>query len=185
MRYLLTSIGGGLSVALASPAAAEVVASSESGFVSHNESVAPAPPGEVWARIIKPADWWSSDHTYSGKSANLTLDPVAGGCFCEVVPSADGGVAGHVEHMRVVYVAPNAALRLNGALGPLQSEAVEGVLTMTLEPSGEGTKISWDYVVGGYARTPLTELAPVVDRVIGEQLAGLALLLKSAHAPLE
>ena len=185
MRHILACIGGGLAGAMACPAAAEVTASSESGFVSHNEADVPAPPGEVWASMLRPADWWNGDHTYSGKSSNLTLDPVAGGCFCEVVPNAGAGPAGHVEHMRVVYLAPNATLRLNGGLGPLQAEAVEGVLTMTLAPSDQGTKISWDYVVGGYARVPLKELAPVVDRVIGEQLARLALVLKGAHVPLK
>lgn len=163
----------------AAPASAEVVASSESGFVSHNEAVVAAPREAVWAALLKPAGWWNGDHTYSGNSANLSLDPVAGGCFCEVVPSPSGGQAGHIEHMRVVYVAPNATLRLNGGLGPLQSEAVTGVLTISLEPSGEGTKISWDYVVGGYMRSPMAGLAPVVDRVVGEQLTRMVASLSA------
>ncbi len=63
---------------------------------------------------------------------------------------------------------------MTGALGPLQSDAVTGVLTMTVEASGSGSKITWDYVVGGYSRTPFAQLAPLVDRVVGEQLARLA-----------
>lgn len=163
----------------AAPANAEVVASSESGFVSHNEAEVPAPPAEVWDLMVQPALWWNGDHTYSGKSASLTLDPLAGGCFCEVVLDPGDGPTGHVEHMRVVHVAPYRTLRLTGGLGPLQSEAVDGVLTMTLAPSGAGTKISWDYVVGGYSRMPLKELAPVVDRVVGEQLTRLAAALSA------
>lgn len=59
-------------------------------------------------------------------------------------------------------------------LGPLQSEAVTAGLTVALEPSGEGMKITWDFVVGGYMRSSMTELVPLVDRVVGEQLSRLA-----------
>ena len=159
----------------ASPAAAEVVASSESGFVSRNAVEVPASPAAAWVALARPSDWWNGEHSYSGSAANLTIEAVAGGCFCETIPAGDGAAAGQVEHMRVVYVDPRArTLRLTGALGPLQSEAVVGALTMTIEPSGSGSRIVWDYVVGGYARVPMAELAPLVDRVVGEQLTRLA-----------
>ena len=124
--------------------------------------------------MLKPAGWWNGQHTYSGNAANLSLDPVAGGCFCEALPVSAGGPPGQVEHMRVVFLAPNSMLRLNGGLGPLQSEAVTAVLTMALKPEGGGTRITWDFVVGGYMRMSMTELAPVVDQVVGEQLSRLA-----------
>jgi hypothetical protein len=162
---------------MASSAQAEVAASSESGFVSHNEAVVAASPAEVWEAMLKPATWWNGEHTYSGNSSNLTLAANVGGCFCEVIPATGGSPAGHIEHMRVVYLAPNETLRLNGGLGPLQSEAVTGVLTMSIEPSGAGAKIVWDYVVGGYMRPSMTALAPVVDRVVGQQLTRLAAVL--------
>ena len=85
--------------------------------------------------------------------------------------------------MRVIYVAPGSTLRMTGGLGPLQSEAVTGVLTMTLEPEGEMTRISWDYVVGGYMRMPMAELAPLVDQVVGEQLLRLAARLGTVMDP--
>jgi hypothetical protein len=183
MRHVLALILAALGPA---PAVAEVAAVSETGFVSHNEAVVLAPPAEVWDWMLKPSVWWDSAHTYSGSAANLTLAPLAGGCFCESIPAANGVPAGQVEHMRVVYVDPRVhTLRLSGGLGPLQSEALTGVLTMTLEQTGDGTKISWDYVVGGYSRTPMADLASPVDRVIGEQLSMLALIIKSAHVPLE
>jgi hypothetical protein len=166
-----------LALALAfapSPAAAEVAASSESGFVSHNEVLVSVPAAEAWTAMLRPGGWWNGDHTYSGDAGNLTIAPSAGGCFCETVPAANGGPAGQIEHMRVIYVAPGSTLRLTGGLGPLQSEAVTGVLTMTLAPEGEMTKISWDYVVGGYMRLQTAAIAPVVDRVVGEQLLRLA-----------
>ena len=85
--------------------------------------------------------------------------------------------------MRVVYLAPGSTLRMSGALGPLQSEAVTGVLTMTLTADGEMTRIGWEYVVGGYARMPLAELAPLVDQVVGEQLLRLAARLGTKIDP--
>ena len=182
MRPMLTCIAAGLAV-VASPAAAEVVASGDGGFVSHNEAVVAADAADVWATMLKPADWWNGEHTYSGNPANLSVDAVAGGCFCEVIPGGAGGPAGQIEHMRVIYLAPRTTLRMTGALGPLQSEAVTGVLTMTLEPSGGGTKITWDYVVGGYMRMPMAELAPLVDQVVGEQLLRLATRLGTVMDP--
>ena len=152
------------------PAAAEVTASGDTGFVSHNEVLIAATPQEAWEAIVTPAGWWNGAHTYSGDPANLSIELAPGGCFCERVPATGGAI----EHMRVIYLAPGSTLRMSGALGPLQSEAVTGVLTMTLTADGEMTKIGWDYVVGGYARMPLAELAPLVDQVVGEQLLRLA-----------
>jgi hypothetical protein len=153
---------------------AEVSAANERGFFSHNEVLVRATPAEAWAAMVRPADWWNGDHSYSGDPANLTIAPSAGGCFCETIPAKDGAPAGQVEHMRVIYVAPGSTLRLSGGLGPLQSEPVNGVLTMTLTPDGEMTRITWDYAVGGYLRTPAAEIAPLVDQVVGEQLLRLA-----------
>jgi hypothetical protein len=166
----------GLAIATAPvPAAAEVAAVNDGGFVSHNVAEVAAPPAEAWARLFVPREWWNGEHTYSGDSANLTIAAAAGGCFCETIPGANGAPAGQIEHMRVVYLDPRVlTLRLDGALGPLQSEAVTGVLTMTVEASGAGSKITWDYVVGGYMRPSMREMAPLVDRVIGEQLSRLA-----------
>ena len=164
------SIVFALALQTATPTAAEVAASSESGFVSHNEALVRASPTEAWAALVQPGQWWNGEHTYSGDAANLTLSARAGQCFCETVPATGG----EIEHMRVIYVAPGSTLRMTGGLGPLQSEPVTGVLTMTLEPDGEMTRISWDYVVGGYMRTPIAEIAPLVDQVVGEQLLRLA-----------
>src|SRR5690606_19028255 len=121
--------------------------------------------------MLRPAGWWSPAHSYSGDAVNFSIEAAAGGCFCEAIP--DGG--GSVEHMRVVYVDPRVrTLRLSGALGPLQAEALGGALTMTVEPAGTGARIVWDYVLGGYARGSIAALAAPVDTVVGEQLARLA-----------
>ena len=77
----------------------------------------------------------------------------------------------------MVYAAPGEMLRLRGSLGPLQSEALTGTLTVTLKAVDGGTEIDWTYVVGGHARFSLQELAPVVDGVIGEQFGRLGDML--------
>ena len=155
----------------AQSAGAEVTAISDAGFASRSQVEVPASPEAAWQAMLQPGLWWSGEHTYSGSAANMSLAAVPGGCFCETIPGADG--TGAIEHMRVIYVAPRSTIRLSGGLGPLQAEAVSGVLTMTVEPAGGGAKISWEYVVGGFMRRPMAELAPLVDRVIGEQLGRL------------
>lgn len=163
-------IGSLLAMAVAPTAAqAELAALDDAGFVSRNAVEVAATPAEVWELLLDPAEWWSDSHTYSGSAANMTIAAEAGGCFCERL---QGG--GKVEHMRVIHLAPGSTLRMAGALGPLQSEAVTGVLTVTIEPAASGSKIVWEYVVGGYMRMPMAQVAPLVDQVIGEQLAHLA-----------
>jgi hypothetical protein len=159
---------------VAAPAHGEVTASNEHGFISHNEVLVDGAPGKAWAEMLAPGGWWSGEHTYSGNASNMTLEPVVGGCFCEAIPATVGAPAGQVEHMRVLYSAPYSTLRMRGSLGPLQSEAVTGVLTMTLKPEGRMTRIAWDYVVGGYMRMPLAATASAVDQVLGEQLIRLS-----------
>ena len=161
-------------------AQAEVVQSSADGFVTSDSIVVPQSPAEVWERLVHPEDWWNGEHSWSLDASNFSLDPRAGGCFCEALP---GG--GSVEHMRVLHAAPGSLLRMSGALGPLQSEALDGTLTIALTPDNGATKITWTYVVGGYARYPLEDIAIPVDMVQSEQLQRLAgLLVRGDPAPL-
>jgi hypothetical protein len=163
---------------IAAPAYAEVVAGSDAGFVVRRATDVTAPADAVWSELLRPAGWWSSKHTYSGDAHNLSIEPRAGGCFCEVLPSAVSPRAaprGSVEHMRVVYAEAPRALRMSGALGPLQADAVQGTLTIALKPlDGGGTRIMWEYVVGGYMRQKADAIARTVDAVLGEQLTRLA-----------
>ena len=138
-----------------------------------------AAPAQAWAAMLEPAGWWNGEHTYSGDPNNMWIELRPGGCFCERIPASGG----EIEHMRVVYVAPPSTLRMTGGLGPLQAEAVTGVLTVTLAPDGDMTRITWDYVVGGYMRTPMAGLAPLVDQVVGEQLLRLATRLGTKVDP--
>ncbi|MXO59270.1 ATPase [Altererythrobacter salegens] len=160
---------GGVLALTCQPAAAEVLRTSPDGFAVTRTETLGVPPAEAWRKLIHIADWWSAEHSWSGDAANFSLDPRAGGCFCEALP--DGG---SVEHMRIIYAAPGQRLRMTGTLGPLQSESLLGVLTVTLEAAGEGTKLVWTYKVSGVSDIPLEGLAPVVEGVIGEQFDRLA-----------
>lgn len=177
MRF--ASVGLAAMLALAGlPARAEVVAKAENGFVVRVAARTTAAPIDAWKTLVVPATWWSAQHTFSGDAANLTLDPVPGGCFCEKLPlpkdEAKGERPGGVQHLRVVYANPYKALRLNGALGPLQSEALQGTLTITIKPMDAGSRILFEYVVGGFMRYPVDEIAPAVDKMLSAQLAALA-----------
>jgi hypothetical protein len=77
---LLFAAAAGVSIR-AVPAQAEILARDDRGFVVREVVEVGAPAPEVWRTLVKPAAWWSSEHTFSGEAANLTLDPVPGGCF--------------------------------------------------------------------------------------------------------
>jgi len=179
----------------AAAAQGEVASTSDSGFITRDEAVVEANPKETWLALISPADWWSSQHTWSADAANLRLTPQAGGCFCEKIPEVEEPdrftLEGSVEHMRVIQAYPESALRLVGALGPLQSEPVMGVLTIALsevDVPGEfgtkkGTRIVWEYNVGGSMRYEIPVISKAVDGVMSLQLAGLAEKLGKVEAP--
>jgi uncharacterized protein YndB with AHSA1/START domain len=166
MRTLIISAAV---LALAGAAQAEVKSATPAGFEVEQRAVVAATPAETFAMLGRPGEWWNDDHTYSGDSANMRLRLRAGGCFCENVPAG----AGTIEHARVIYAQPGATLRLQGGLGPLQAEAAMGTLTWTLKAVPQGTEVVLTYVVGGYVRAGADKLAPIVDRVLGEQLGGL------------
>ena len=165
-------IGIWAGMAMAVPAHSAVTGSNEQGFAVENSVDVSADAATVYQLLAQPARWWNGQHSYSGDAANLSLDPVAGGCFCEKVPGKPGQ-PGSVEHARVIHAAPDRLLRLSGALGPLQAEAVTGTLTFDIVPNGKGVQVRMSYAVGGYLRTGAAGMAPVVDRVLAEQLQGL------------
>ncbi len=172
-------IPAALLAAVAVPAQAEVKTATDTGFnVVHIAEVS-AEPDVVWKRLIAPKFYWSKAHSWSGSSDGFYIDAQAGGCFCELFQEkgADGKTktTGSVEHMRVIFAQPGKVLRMQGALGPLQSEAVLGTLTVAMEPlkDGKGTKLSFSYVVGGHMRYKTADIAPAVDKVLGEQFKTL------------
>jgi uncharacterized protein YndB with AHSA1/START domain len=127
-----------------------------------------AAPAAVYTAIGRVGEWWDGAHTWSGDARNLSLDVRAGGCFCEQ------WAGGSVQHGRVVLAQVNDTVRLAAELGPMQDLAVAGVLTFKLAPAGEGTRIEFTYRVSGTPAHGLDKLAPIVDKVLGEQLSRLA-----------
>jgi hypothetical protein len=156
-----------LSVAcMAGAARSEVTDKSAAGFEVTERVTVAAPPGKVWDTLMRPARWWSPDHTWSKDAKNLYFDP--SGCFCERLKE------GAVRHMTIVYTDGATQLRMFGGLGPLQTTGAVGHLGVTLKPAGAGTDVVLTYDVGGYAKGGLSETyAAPVDRVLGEQLARL------------
>jgi uncharacterized protein YndB with AHSA1/START domain len=124
-----------------------------------------ASPAAAYRALIRLPNWWDPAHTWSGSSRNLTLEPRAGGCFCEKLP--DGG---SVQHARVVFAQPGKLLRMQGAFGPLQEMPVQAVLTFALAPDGPGTRVTMTYRAAGQFTLETARLAPLVDQVLGSQL---------------
>lgn len=158
-----------LSATVSTPAAAELVSSSANGFHVRHQATVSVPPDKAFAAFAAIADWWGKDHTYSGNSANLSLEPRVGGCFCERL---DGG--GGVEHLRVAYVDPGKRIVLTGSLGPLLYDATSGSMDVRFEKSATGTIVKLDYRVAGFAAGGADTIAPAVDEVLGVQARNLA-----------
>lgn len=150
-------------------ACAEVADSSANGFTVKTTLDIAAPPSGVYRKLVENiGDWWSPKHTFSGDAHHLSIDAKPMGCFCEKLE--DGGA---VRHMEVVYLAPGRTLVFNGALGPLQSLATTGSMTITLAASGTGTKLAVSYAVAGYFSAGMNTWAVPVDSVIREQFTRL------------
>lgn len=145
------------------------------GFVVRHDVAIGAPPARVYQALVgQVGSWWNPRHSYSGDGANLSIDARPGGCFCERLPNGGG-----VEHMRVVYVVPAAALRMTGGLGPLQSSGLAGALSWKLSDNGTGTRLEVSYSVGGFMQGGFERMAPAVDGMVGEQVQRLRLFIET------
>lgn len=161
---------------------AQVLARSETGFVSEHVLLLAAPPLVAYRALTEEVHaWWDAAHSYSGAAQNFSLDARPGGCFCETLPG------GGVEHMRVVHAAPGQRLQLVGGLGPLQELGASGTMSFVLRASDTGTELRYRYVVNGSvpdALLPggLAALAEPVDQVQLGQLKRLQAYLQAAAA---
>lgn len=171
-----SSLPGLLAILLAAclPARAAVIEAAPSGFTLENQQDVPVDADAAWKALVQDVgQWWPSDHTWWGDNARLSIDPRAGGCFCEINGEQQA------RHLEVVFVDPGRTLRMIGGLGPLQGMGLQGVLEFRLTPlETGGTRIALWYRVGGYTPDDLSAFAPIVDRVQGLQLGGLAAHLR-------
>lgn len=159
--------------ALAAPAA--VKDAGPSGFTLENSETVPVDPATAWTALVENVGrWWPADHTWWGDASKLSIQPRAGGCFCEI----DGDR--QAWHMSVVFVDPGKLMRMTGGLGPLQGLGLHGALEWRFDAIDDDTRISLHYRAGGYSPDDLSKFAPIVDRVQALQLRSLANFLRGA-----
>ena len=158
-----------LLVACVPVASGEVRDSANNGFTTVNEVVIAAERAAAWkAAVYDVGQWWSSDHTVSGDSTRMHIDPAMQGCFCESLGEQAG-----VVHLTVTMVNPTVLLRMTGGLGPLGLMGLDGNMTWEFDDAEEGTRVRFTYAVGGYSPAGLDSIAPAVDGVIAEALERL------------
>ena len=154
---------------LSLPTRADVVGANDSGFHIRVEVELPVGRAQAWQQFIHPERWWNEDHSWFGKRANFSLEPVAGGCLCE----SEGDKS--VQHLVVATVIPGERMVLLGGLGPLQAMGLHGAASFSFDQVAPGrTKVVHEYRVSGYSAGGFTELAPIVATVQQLQLDGLA-----------
>jgi hypothetical protein len=147
----------------------EVVDSAATGFTVKVTLQIQAAPADVYRRLIhNVGDWWSPGHTFSGNAHNLSIEEKPMGCFCEKLPNGGG-----VRHMEVAFLAPGKAVVLVGGLGPLQSIAATGSMSIKLSPADGGTKLELAYAVMGYLPAGMNTWATLVNNVLSEQFTRL------------
>jgi uncharacterized protein YndB with AHSA1/START domain len=152
---------------------ADVADSSAAGFTVKQSFPIQAAPPDVYRALIKVGEWWNSAHTFSGDAHNLSIEDRPAGCFCEKLPDHGG-----VRHLEVIFVSPGKKLVMSGALGPLQSIAATGSMTIQLSPSEGGTKLDLIYTVAGYTPAGMNTWAAPVDGVLKEQFTRLKNLVE-------
>lgn len=161
---------------LPTPSHAAVKQAASDSLLIQDSRVLHVTPAQAYAVLIHVARWWSSEHTWSGSAANLSLEPVAGGCFCERWKDNS------VQHMQVLWASKDHLLRLQGGLGPLQDMAVQGVMTFSLKPSASGSTLQFEYRVNGASASGLDKLAAGVDGVLMQQLDRLQHYAETGNA---
>jgi hypothetical protein len=168
MRTSILAVVLGLA-AFAGDVRAEVKDSAANGFTIENSRVVPVDAKTAWNALVNDVGrWWPKEHTWWGDARRLSIQPRAGGCFCELKG------AQQAQHMTVTFVDPERTLRMTGGLGPLQGMGLSGAMEWRFAQVEGGTRITLWYRAGGYTPDDLRKFVPVVDQVQGQQLGGLA-----------
>lgn len=124
--------------------------------------------GTAWQKFLQVQNWWDLNHSWFGPDSIFNLDSIAGGCLCERKRKQS------VQHMKVIYVDPGREMRLGGALGPLQTMALRGLLTMRFTPLENGkTRIEQIYKIRGVTEQGFDNLSKIVDKVQTDQMQRL------------
>jgi uncharacterized protein YndB with AHSA1/START domain len=157
---------------------AAVLDTQPNGFAIEETAHIAAAPDAVYAALIHPEKWWNSSHSFSQDRANLSLDPKAGGCFCERLP---GG--GSVQHLVVVDAdSAHTVLRLRGAMGPFLGMGVDGALSFSLKADKDGTALVLDNNVGGYIKGGFGQWPAMADGMMTDLVAHLKTYAETGKA---
>lgn len=168
LAFLLASLCSG-------PLSAEVQHVADTGFIVENGIQVSDDVATTWRTFVEEVDnWWPKDHSWWLDQGTFSIDPRAGGCFCEL--ASDGRSA---EHMRISFVDPQKMMIMTGGLGPLQGMGMFGALTFVFTGNDSGTEVVMTYRVNGINPDGFAELAPIVDMVQGLQIGGLKNFLES------
>ncbi len=155
----------------------QVIGSDNHGFQLKIEKEVNVDKATAYQQFINVSQWWNADHTWFGNSEELSIEPVVGGCFCEINGDKQA------MHMTISYVEPNNEIKMVGGLGPLQMMGLNGGMSWKFDAiDDKRTKITFHYQVSGYVNGGLTKLAPIVDQVQRLQLTRLANLLNTGNA---
>jgi hypothetical protein len=168
LKHALSLFAATLYLGVMPVAQAETSEVNPSGFLVGLHQEVKADPHKVFLAIGQIGKWWNRQHTFSGNATNLSLDLVAGGCFCERWNDNSA------QHAQVVFVKKDAMVRMVGSLGPLQEMALNGVLTFAIAAKDGKTILTVTYRVNGGEKSGLDELAAPVDGVLSEQMHRLA-----------
>ena len=72
---------------------------SDHGFIVTNTISSKVTPDEMWHALVNDVDlWWPKDHSWWGKQGKFSIEPLAGGCFCEVAGQRSA------VHMQISFV---------------------------------------------------------------------------------
>ncbi len=174
-----------LVLAMSSPAHATISAySAHSLQVTHEVTIA-APQAKVYEAIVSQVGaWWNPQHSYTKDTKNMSIEARPGGCFCEKFPDGGG-----IEHLRVVYLSPNNALRFSGGLGPFQANGVAGALNLklskvenALDASKPSTKLELTYNFGGFMDGSFEKIAPAADAMLKDVVTRLKNYVETGDA---
>ena len=171
MKIITTSLIfiSALSLFATSQTLADVVYANDRGFKITNSFKTSKTEQQVWQALVYKVDaWWPKDHSWWGDKGTFSIDPIAGGCFCEKSGKNSA------EHMHIAFVEHGKLLRMTGGLGPLQGMGLYGALDWKINGDDSETAVTLTYTVSGYYPDGYSKLAVIVDKVQAMQLGGLA-----------
>jgi len=128
--------------------------------------------GDTFERFESIGTWWNPSHTFEGDASKyrFNLEKQA------LIESIEGGF---VRHMDIIYWKPETRVVLRGGLGPLLTEAVDGILIFDFKEKKDATIVAMKYTVSGRLdKGLLGEWANAVDYVLDEQLERLKIAME-------